>query len=91
MAKPPKKKKSALASAASKRLQQIGPKPMSPYDLVHALIHAEERGEVERTTFEDGTLGWIAMGPDGKPQALRATPEMLAALEKFEREGHPQH
>jgi hypothetical protein len=85
------KKKSALAAAASRKLQGIGPKPMSPEDLVHALMHAEERGEVERTTFPDGSVGWLTRGPDGKVQALKATPEMLAALHKFETEGHPAH
>lgn len=86
-----KKKKSALAAAASRRLGKIGPPQMTPAQLVHALMHAEERGEVQRTNLEDGSWAWVMQGPDGKPQVLKPTPEMLELLHRFETEGHPSH
>ena len=88
-----KKKKSALAAAASRKLNGIGSAPakMTPEQMAHALLHAEERGEVERVPLEDGTWGWMMQGPDGNSQILKPTPEMLAALDRFEREGHPTH
>jgi len=86
-----KKKKSALAEAASRRLSKIGPTPMSVPQLVHYLMHAEERGEVQRVPLEDGTWAWAMQGPDGKPQILKPTPEMLETLHRFETEGHPGH
>lgn len=87
------KKKSALAQAATKRLARIGsPAPqMNSEQMAHALLHAEERGEVERVSLDDGSWGWRMQGPDGKVQILKPTPEMLAALDRFETEGHPQH
>jgi hypothetical protein len=88
-----KKKNSALAAAATRRLEKLGPAPvkMSPEQITHALMHAEERGEVQRVTLEDGSWAWVMQGPDGKPQVLKPTPEMLAALHRFETEGHPSH
>ncbi len=94
MAKAPKpKKKSALAAAASKRLARIGGEAprYSPEQLAHIMLHAEERGDAERVTLEDGSWGWRMPGPDGKLQLLMPTPEMLAALARFETEGHPAH
>lgn len=82
-----KKKKSALAAAASKKLANIGGPRMSPEEIAHALFHAEERGEVERMPLEDGTWAWVVQGPKG-PQMLKPTPEMLAALARFEHEHH---
>jgi hypothetical protein len=89
----PKKKKNALAAAATRRLEKIGTAPakMSPEQLVHALMHAEERGEVQRVSLDDGSWGWVMQGPDGKQQILKPTPEMLEALHRFETEGHPSH
>ena len=91
--KKPKKKGSALAAAASKRLARIGggEGKYSPEEIAHAMMHAEERGEAERVDLGDGSWGWRVQGPDGKLQILKPTPEMLAALERFEREGHPSH
>ncbi len=92
--KPSKRtKKNALAAAASKRLSRIGgPAPQyTPEQLAHIMMHAEEDGAAERVSFDDGSWGWRLQGPDGKPQLLKPTPEMLAALEKFETEGHPAH
>jgi hypothetical protein len=95
VAKPEKKKKkSGLAAAASRKLARIGGGPngpTSPADLAHMLLHAEERGEVQRVTLDDGSWAWSMVGPDGKTQILKPTPEMLEALERFEREGHPGH
>lgn len=82
-----KKKKGALAAAASKKLAGIGQPRMSPEELAHALFHAEQRGEVERVPLEDGTWAWAVQGPKG-PQMLKPTPEMLVALERFEHEDH---
>ena len=88
-----KKKKSALAVAATRRLASIGSPPpqMTPEQMAHALLHAEERGEVERVSLDDGTWGWRMQGPGGKVQILKPTPEMLEALERFETQGHPTH
>lgn len=64
---------------------------MTPEQMAHAMLHAEERGEVERVPLEDGAWGWMMHGPDGKAQILKPTPEILAALHRFETEGHPPH
>ena len=87
------KKKNALAAAASQRLARIGgaEKQMNPEQIAHMLLHAEERGEVQRVELDDGSWAWAMQGPDGKTQILKPTAEMLAALDRFEREGHPTH
>jgi hypothetical protein len=87
------KKKNALAAAASKRLSRIGSATpqYTPEQLAHIMMHAEEDGSAERISFDDGSWGWRLQGPGGKPQILKPTPEMLAALERFETEGHPSH
>jgi hypothetical protein len=88
----PKKKKNALAAAASRRLARIGEgSRYTPEEVAHFMVHAEERGEAERVTLDDGSWGWQMVGPDGRPQLLKPTPEMLAALERFDTEGHPAH
>ena len=90
----PKKKTSALAAAASRKLAGIGGPgagKYSPEDIAHAMMHAEERGEAARVDLDDGTWGWQLQGPDGQSRILKPTPEILAALERFEREGHPGH
>jgi hypothetical protein len=82
----PKKKTSALAAAASRRLSAIGESKMSPQDVAHSLFHAEERGDVERVTMDDGSWAWaMKPGPDGQRQILKPTPEMLAHLEDLAR------
>jgi hypothetical protein len=86
-----KKKKSALAQAASRKLASIGGPQMTPEQLAHALLHAEERGEAERVPLEDGSWAWAIQDGKGQTQLLKPTPEMLAALDRFEREGHPAH
>ncbi len=86
-----KKKKSALQQAASRKLAGIGPKPPSPEHIAHMMLHAEERGEVSRVSLEDGTWGWAMPGEDGQTQVMRPTQEMLDALDRFAREGHPAH
>jgi hypothetical protein len=88
-----KKKKNSLAASASKRLGRIGQAPakLTPEQMAHMLLHAEERGEVERVPLDVGSWGWMMQGPDGKNQILKPTPEMLAALQRFETEGHPPH
>jgi hypothetical protein len=93
VAKTPKpKKKNALAAAASRRLSRIGTEAKyTPEQIAHVMMHAEERGEAERIPLEDGSWGWQMMGPGGQPQVLKPTPEMLAALTRFETEGHPAH
>ena len=94
MAKTPKpKKKNALAAAASRRLSRIGGEGAryTPEQIAHAMLHAEERGEAERVPLDDGSWGWQMSGPDGRPQVLKPTSEMLAALARFETEGHPTH
>jgi hypothetical protein len=92
MAKKPKAKKGALAAAASRKLAAIAGPKMSPADVAHVLWHAEQRGEVERVPLEDGSWAWLVPGGQGgSPQMLKPTPEMLAVLEQFEREGHGEH
>lgn len=86
-----KKKPSALASAATRKLAQIGAPKMSPEQLAHAMMHAETDGRAERVPLDDGSWAWKIQGPDGTQQLLKPTPEILAALERFERDGHPQH
>ncbi len=86
-----KNKKSALQLAASKKLAGLGPKPPSPEHVAHMMLHAEERGEVARVGLEDGTWGWAMTGKDGQQQVMRPTQEMLDALARFDREGHPTH
>lgn len=88
MAKP--KKKNALAQAASKKLAGIGGPKMSPEEMAHMMMHAEERGEAERVELDDGSWAW-AVESNGKRQLLKPTAEMLAALDRFAREGHPGH
>lgn len=87
---PKGKKKSALAVAASRRLQMIGAPKLSEEQVAHMMYHAEERGEVERTTLEDGSWAWLMpQQPDGKRPVLKPTSEMLHHLERFARgEGH---
>ena len=84
-----KNKKSALASAASKRLARIG--APDPEEVAHAMFHAEERGEVQRVPLEDGSWAWGFVDPDGQQKMLKPTPEMLAALARFERGGPHNH
>lgn len=77
----PKKKNNALAQAASRKLASVGQPKMTMEDVAHSLYHAEERGEVERVTLEDGSWAWsLPAGADGKRQILKPTPEMLAHL-----------
>ena len=73
------------------KLASIGGPQMSPEALAHALLHAEERGEAERVPLEDGSWAWAIQDGQGKTQLLKPTPEMLAALDRFAREGHPAH
>ncbi len=82
-----KKKKNALAAAASRKLASIGGPSMTPEQMAHALFHAEQRGEVERVALEDGSWAWAVQSPKGT-QMLKPTPEMLAALERFAHEDH---
>jgi hypothetical protein len=85
------KKKSALATAASKKLQQIGGARMTPEQLAHSMMHAEEDGQAERVSLDDGSWAWRVTMPDGAVRMLKPTPEILEALARFEREGHPAH
>jgi hypothetical protein len=88
-----KKKPNALATAATRKLAQIGAPKMSPEQLAHAMMHAESDGRAERVPLEngDGAWAWRIQGPDGTAQLLKPTAEILAALARFEREGHPAH
>lgn len=86
-----KKKGSALASAASRKLAQIGAPKMTPDQLAHSMMHAEADGQAERVPLDDGTWAWRVTFPDGTTRMLTPTPEILAALERFERDGHPAH
>jgi hypothetical protein len=86
-----KKKPGALASAASRKLAQIGGAKMTPEQLAHSMMHAEQDGQAERITLDDGDWAWRVTFPDGTTRMLKPTPEILAALERFEREGHPAH
>lgn len=86
-----KKKPSALASAASRKLAQIGGAKMTPEQLAHSMMHAEEDGQAERVILDDGDWAWRMTFPDGTTRILKPTPEILAALERFERDGHPAH
>jgi hypothetical protein len=88
--KPKKKKPSALAAAATRKLSGDAPK-YTPEQVAHMMMHAEERGEAERVPLDDGTWGWKIQGPNGQAQVLKPTPQILAALERFETEGHPSH
>ena len=87
----PKKKNNPLAAAASRKLTGDAPR-YTPEQVAHMMMHAEERGDAERVPLDAaGSWGWKITGPDGKQQVLKPTPEILAALERFEREGHPSH
>jgi hypothetical protein len=88
----PKKKNNPLAAAASRKLSGDTPR-YTPDQIAHLMMHAEERGEADRVPLDDApdSWGWKITGPDGKEQILKPTPEILAALERFEREGHPSH
>jgi hypothetical protein len=86
-----KKKGGALAAAARKKLENIGPKPMTPEDVAHAMWHMEEQGRVQRVPLEDGTWAWAFRGQNGEPQVLKPTPEMLRVIEHFESGGHEAH
>ncbi len=91
-AKTKKKKNNPLAAAASRKLTGGAPRH-TPEQIAHFMMHAEERGEAERIPLDDApdSWGWKIAGPDGKMQVLKPTPEILAALERFAREGHPSH
>ncbi|MEO8878024.1 MAG: hypothetical protein ABI461_20700 [Polyangiaceae bacterium] len=86
-----KKKGNALASAASRKLAQIGGPKMTPEQLAHSMMHAEADGQAERLPLDDGSWAWRVTFPDGTTRMLKPTPEILAALARFEREGHPAH
>lgn len=86
-----KKKGGALAAAAKKKLEKIGPAPPTPEEIAHAMLHAEQDGLAKRVWIDDEKWVWTFTGPDGQQKALAPTPEMLAALERFETEGHPGH
>jgi hypothetical protein len=86
-----KKKKSALAAAAKKKLEKIGPTPPTAEEIAHAMIHAEQDGLAKRVWIDDEKWVWTFTGPDGQQKALAPTAEMLEALERFDREGHPGH
>ena len=86
-----KKKKSALAAAASRKLSSIGAPQMTPEQVAHSLLHAEERGEVQRVSLDDGSWAWAMQDAQGQTRILKPTPAMLEALDRFEREGHPAH
>lgn len=89
--KNPKKKNSALAAAASKKLSTIGPAQPTPEHIAHVMMHAEEDGSARRVFVDDERWVWVFQGQDGKQHTLVPTTEILAALERFETEGHPQH
>jgi len=86
-----KNKGNALASAASRKLSQIGGPKMTPEQLAHSMMHAEADGQAERVTLDDGAWAWRVTFPDGTTRMLKPTPEILAALHRFEHEGHPAH
>ena len=86
-----KKKKSALASAARKKLEKIGPTPPTAEEIAHAMVHAEQDGLAKRVWIDDEKWVWTFTGPDGQQKALAPTPEMLEALARFETDGHPGH
>jgi nitric oxide synthase oxygenase domain/subunit len=81
----PKKKKTALQAAASRKLAAIGGRTVSAEEAAHMLFHMEERNEVERRVLEDGTWAWL-MPPqaDGRRPMLKPTPELLEHLRRFE-------
>ena len=78
------KKKSKLQEAASRKLQTLAQPKITPDQFAHAMYHAEERGEVERVTLDDGSWAWALPDKTGKRQIVKPTPEMLAALHRFE-------
>ncbi len=87
-----KKKNNPLAAAASRRLAGgASGARFTPEQVAHMMMHAEESGEAQRVELGDGSWGWQMNGPNGTPQVLKPTPEILAALERFETEGHPAH
>jgi hypothetical protein len=86
-----KKKGGALAAAARKKLENIGPKPMTEYDVAHAMWHLEEQGRAVRVPLDDGSWAWAVRGQNGEQQVLKPTPEMLRVLEHFEAGGHEAH
>jgi hypothetical protein len=76
-----KKRPSALAQAASRKLAGIG--APNEHDVAHYLFHAEERGEAVRVPH-DGPLGWAwqVTSPQGNAM-IAPTPGILAAFEQF--------
>lgn len=89
--KKPKKKTNALASAATRRLMQIAAPKMTAEQVAHMMLHAEQDGQAERVELEGGEWAWRMQMPDGSTQMLRPTPDMLEALARFDRDGHPAH
>ncbi len=85
-----KNKKSALASAASRKLERIGVPKIDPEEFAHYMLHAEERGEATRIENEDGTWAWQVQH-EGKTQTLTPSPEVIEAFERMLHEGHPAH
>jgi hypothetical protein len=77
-----KKKKSALAEAASRRLMAIGLPKMTSHDIAHAMYHAEERGEVERVASDEAPgWAWLLPAQGSMPrQRIQPTAEMLESL-----------
>lgn len=79
------KKKSKLQEAASRKLQTLAQPKITPDQFAHAMYHAEERGEVERVPLDDGSWAWaLPVDKSGKRPIVKPTPEMLAALRRFE-------
>ena len=85
-----KNKKSALSSAASKKLERIGVPKVTPEEFAHYMLHAEERGEATRVPLEEG--GWVwKVTVEGKERTLTPTPEVITIFERMLKEGHPAH
>ncbi len=78
-----KKKKSALAEAAKRRLEGIGSAPMNAEKAALAMLAAERAGYATRVSLDDGSWGWTVQNGD-KEQVVVPTAEMLAVLERME-------
>ena len=79
-----KKKKSALAEAATRRLERIGSEPMNAEKAALAMLAAERAGYATRIQLEDGSWGWTVESGGEKNQVVVPTAEMLAVLERMD-------
>ena len=47
--------------------------------------------DLSKAPLGGSSAALVSGGPNGQPQMLKPTPQMLDVLEHFEREGHGEH